>query len=569
MATLSPLLQLLTHAEATESLADPSAYAELGEKAAELGQWALAYKAFQFARRRGQHRRPSETEWRVLMDYEHLAALIDRASEYQRLDLLEWVCANYAGHPDLHAQAVSASYALNEFGRPTTLDRMERQAHPSEAVAIERYLEGERLWLGWGLRCLGACFADRILRLGLQGIHPFDEDVEKLAHWVEMIEGAEAAVPYYRALYQAGLGGDGLRLALVMGAARENRTLALEATQSAEERSRLGLWVLQRGLEPGLDRRWLQDLDEADLETLIAQEAERLAAGQEARVRADDLRFSPDLAGRFQALYLAHGQLAEVIACLEIRLPHAEPEIRPLLLRMQASLYRDLGRDELAQRVVLDALALDPADASTVDLVLEFAGQMKRFEVFSQALIQHARASKSASLMLAGATLAAPHQVTLILEELAGFELPVDDLIDLAVGCEQRALGLGLLAELAEVGRLGLEQHLAVARDLVSMARGDGEMLEQALRLLDQLPEEEERAQRLRVSALLELGRGHEALILMHEGDFPKEGAWAIHRARALMQVGERTEAGQLLESADAAGSVAARGLLERLRESK
>ena len=129
-------------------------------------------------------------------------------------------------------------------------------------------------------------------------------------------------------------------------------------------------------------------------------------------------------------------------------------------------------------------------------------------------------------------------------------------------------MGLALLAELAEVGRLGQEQHLAVTRDLVSMGKGRPELLKQALRLLDQLPEEDERAQRLRVSTLLELGRGHEALILMHEGDFPTQGAWAIHRARALIQVGDREEAGQLLETAEAQGSAVATGLLARLRES-
>ena len=140
MATLSPLLQLLTDAEAAESLADASAYARFGGQAAELGQWALAFKAFQFARRRGQHRPPTEAEWQVLMEFEHLAALIDRASEYQRLDLLEWVCANYAGHPDLHSHAVAASFALSEFGRPVSLERVERQRRAFREPSGEDHL---------------------------------------------------------------------------------------------------------------------------------------------------------------------------------------------------------------------------------------------------------------------------------------------------------------------------------------------------------------------------------------------------------------------------------------------
>ena len=59
MATLSPLLQLLSESERAESAAEPTAYAILGDRAASLGQWALALKAFQFARRRGQHRPPT------------------------------------------------------------------------------------------------------------------------------------------------------------------------------------------------------------------------------------------------------------------------------------------------------------------------------------------------------------------------------------------------------------------------------------------------------------------------------------------------------------------------------
>ena len=568
MATLSPLLQLLSESERAESAAEPTAYAILGDRAASLGQWALALKAFQFARRRGQHRPPTPAEWQVMKDFEELTILVDRASEYQRIDLLEWVCNHYAGHPDLHPQAVNASFAIIELGGAVKLDPVERHPQPNEAQVVGRCLDGDSRWLGWGLRHIGAPLADRILRLGLQGIEPFHQCMEQVAHWVEIIEGPQAAVPYYRALFDAGVGDEAIRLALIMASARGNRPLALQATRNAEERSRLGLWVLRRGLSPEIDRRWLQDLGEDDLETLVAQEADQLSMGLAPRVRAKDLRFSSSLAGRFQPLFLAHGHLAEVITCLEIRLRDEHVEDRPLLLRMQAGLFRDLGQDEQAKRAALAALDLAPEDPMNLELVVDLAQQSARAEAFVHALVQHGRACQSAALIFAGAGLAGAKGLTL-LEELAAFEVPVEELIDLAVSCDQRLLGLALLAELAEVSRLSPEQNLAVARDLISLAAGKEEMLEQALRLLDQLWEEDERAQRLRVSALLELGRGHEALVVMHEGDFPKEGAWAVHRARALMQVGEPEEAGQLLELAEAQGSAAAVGLLARLRESR
>jgi hypothetical protein len=566
---------VLLAAVAAEGKRHGSSLAKLAEEARRCGLDALGLRSALLARQRGYSEPPNEAEIELLFRYEQLEPLLDLAVEYRLESVLQRCVLSFAGHPDLHPQGAAAADALAAMGGVAPA-LPKRRLEPELEMLWEALLAGDQSLFGWGLRRYGAPFVDRCMRLAANGIASLQRLASLAPVYVEIQAGKQAALPYYRHAFEQRLGErEPMRLSLILCAALSFRELALEVCDDDDERIALAGWVLGRPGEEAIDARWLRFLSEQDLASFAEAEGQNWLAGEPARLQLQRICDEPRLATAFQPWFMAMGDFPAVLSCIESRCRIADRVDRVQLERTAAEMLEHLGQPQSALAHAAEALLLAPQESETFELVFALAkAHPSLLDEASENLWVGAHtaarcdwALRALSLLL-GDVERLKSGISRILDAFSA-----EDVIEAYDLQSELHSGLGTLfyEALSERGALDGDRVLGFVRSqLPDLMGGEKQRdIEPLLALLQRHAGEDDRAGRLRIPLLLELGRGAEALLALDQAKVPNKGSWAVMRARAYLLEGDEGQATSLLEDAARAGNRSAATLLESLAESR
>jgi hypothetical protein len=564
----SPLIELIECAQAADAERNPASLHTLAVCASTHGVDGLAVRTFLLARQRGWRAPLSEGEIALLLRYEMLTPLVDRAIEFRLPEVLRRVAVGFSGHPDLHPHGRAAVDALIAMGETPPALPARRQA-PEHDELWNDMLAGDDSLLGWAIRHHGALFGDRLARLAKRNVPGLSRAAGRLGPFVELVAGKAAAIPYYRLRRE----NPEARLSLAFAASLLDREIAVECCADDQERTALGLWVLGRPRDAVIDPGWLRCLDAQTLTRFAEQEGQRWLNGEPERFRRDGVLLDATLAEAFQPWFLAVGDFDAVLGCLEVRAASADREQRTTLDLGAARILASLGRREEAAKRASNALLLAPADIELQSFLFELAIEDEGLaERAALSLEAAGRLTGQRPLQLAGLACFAPGSSEQT-QRMTRLIASCDDVQGLLLDAQTASRRLGryglafaLLDELSRQDRLDTATTLGLVRDRMS-AGGDAWQPARGLQVLDRLDPSDCKVARLRAIVLLDLGRGEDALAAMQVGEVGDQGSWAVHRARALLLCDRSEEAERLLTDAAHQGVRSAQDLLAALAE--